>query len=475
MLANLISSYLLFKGGNMGHRFRNSEKSIWRDRRKVPVMAESEVVVVGGGVAGIAAAVSAAREGVKVLLIENLGILGGTATAGLMNNFGGYLPSLIGGFTKEVIERLGNMKSVFPLFNPVLNGYSMIFDPEVFKYIAMQMLEEEGVKLLLNSMVVDSIVEDKKIKGVFLESKSGSGAVIANVIIDATGDGDVAWKAGVPYQKGREKDGKLQAVTLMFEVGRVNIGKLIKFVNRNKDDFCEICIDTTQDPPQLMVGGFYSLIKKAIKNQDFPLEHELIWVDGSLRNGDTVTINATHIINIDGTSVFDLTRARVEGVKQVMSVMKFLKKYVPGFELSFLRCTASSIGVRETRRIIGEYMLTEEDILSGRSFDDVIARNNAPMDIHSPTDGKQKWVQVKPYDIPYRCLVPQIIDNLLVSGRCISSTHKAFASTRFMPCCMATGQAAGIAAALSVKNKVTPRQLDVIKLQKALRKQGAII
>ncbi|MCK4263987.1 MAG: FAD-dependent oxidoreductase, partial [Candidatus Aminicenantes bacterium] len=139
------------------------------------------------------------------------------------------------------------------------------------------------------------------------------------------------------------------------------------------------------------------------------------------------------------------------------------------------RCTASSIGVRETRRIIGEYMLTEEDILSGRSFDDVIARNNAPMDIHSPTDGKQKWVQVKPYDIPYRCLVPQIIDYLLVSGRCISSTHKAFASTRFMPCCMATGQAAGIAAALSVKNKVTPRQLDVIKLQKALRKQGAII
>ncbi len=454
---------------------RNSiTKFIKEEAREIEVLAECDVIVAGGGVAGIGAATAAARNGASVILIDSHGYLGGTATAGMVNNFGGYKLSLISGILKEFIGRLESYKSIISIYNEVLNGYTSYYDVEMFKYVSLQMLEEAGVKLLLHSYIVNSIVKNNKINGVILESKSGRKAVLSKNTIDSSGDGDVAALAGAEYEKGRESDGKTQAMTLCFRMGNVNLQVLIDYINKNKEEFRELNIDLSNNPPILAIGGFKSIINKARKNKDLSIDHEILWIGSLIREGE-VWINWTHIVDVDGLNVLDLTYAEIEGMKQVIECVNFLKKYIAGFKSSYLVNIANDIGIRETRRIMGEYVLTEDDILSGKRFSDAIARNNSPMDIHSPSDEKQDWIDAKHYDIPYSCLVPRNIDNLLVAGRCISSTHKAMASIRFEPCCMATGQAAGTAAAIAVKDSVVPRKINITKLQRILKSQGVII
>lgn len=450
-------------------------KMIHEEAKETPVIAECDVLVVGGGVAGLAAAVAAARSGASVLMIESQGFLGGTSTARLMNNFGAYDPQVIGGVINEFIARLEALKSASRLFNPNLGSYSVIFDPEIFKYVALQLLHEAGANLLLYTSVVQPIVDNGKLGGVIVENKSGRGAVLAKVTVDATGDGDVAALAGAPYQKGSAVNQKTQAMTLMFQVGNVDIYKFLKYVQEHEDEFREVAIDESQTPPQIMVGGFEKELAKAYQKGEISYAHEIIFVDGHINNGELITINATHILDVDGTNAFDLSRAHMQGIEQVISTVGFLNKYVQGFENCRLRNVANSIGVRDTRRITGEYILTQEDIVGGKRFADVIARNSAPMDIHSPVDGKQEWIHTLPHDIPYRCLVPLKVENVLTAGRCISATHEAFASIRFQPCSMATGQAAGVAAALSAQTGIPPRQLEVAKIQAILKKQGAIL
>lgn len=451
-----------------------NNKIIKEEAKEISLLAECDVTVAGGGVAGLGAAIAAARNGASVILIDSHGYFGGTATAGMVCNFGGYIPSLIGGVFKEFIDRLENLKSIKKIFNNVLNGYTLFYDVEIFKYILIQMIEEAGVTPLLHSNIVSTIVKDHKINGVVIESKSGRQAIFSKVIIDATGDGDVAALAGADYKKGRESDGKTQAMTLCFKMGGVNIRKLIDYINKNNKEFRELNLDLNINPPVVTVGGFKNIIDKAIKNKDLSVDHEILWIGSLIRKGE-VWINWTHIVNVDGLNVLDLTYAEIESIKQVMECVNFLKKYIAGFKHSYLINMANDIGVRETRRIVGEYTLTEDDILSGRKFKDVIARNNSPMDIHSPDGEKQYWIDVKPYDIPYSSLIPKNIDNLLVAGRCISATHKAMASIRFQPCCIATGQAAGTAAAIAVKDCVVPRKVNIAKLQEFLKNQGVII
>ena len=338
------------------------------------------------------------------------------------------------------------------------------------------MLEEAGVKLLLHTWIADSIVENDKIKGIIVENKSGRQAILGKVVIDATGDGDVAARAGCPYQKGREKDGKTQGMTLVGPIMKgVDNKKLWNFLCQYKKKHPEDVVDFIDDKlPFFDVSGLSNLLKEAREKGDLLLDYDTIWIIGDLET-DKAEIGGSFVPNVDGTNVFDLTYAEIESIKQLSSIVNFAKKYIPGFENSHRTDRGSvSIGVRETRRIMGEYLLTEKDILSGRNFPDTIAKNKAPIDIHSP-EGQKYITLKKSYGIPYRCLVPKKIDNLLVAGRCISVTHKALASVRFIPCCMATGQAAGVAAALSVKNNITPRNLNPIELQRSLKKQGVII
>ena len=457
--------------------------------------SRNEVIVVGGGPAGIAAAVSAARNGADTLLVERYGFLGGMATAGLVNPF---MPhhiegkQVIGGVLQEIYDRLtaiggavGPIKILEAYDGATVKGQSyMPFDPEALKFVALHMIEESGVQLLLHSYMCDVIMKGSEIEGVEVVNKSGRQLLLGEIIIDATGDGDVAAMAGATFQKGRESDGLTQPGSIMFRMGSVDMERFRKYMIENPDKFrwrfphCEpidsSAVRENHQKVWVFGGAFKDLVKEARdRGEKYVIGKDWVSVFANPRRGE-VTINATRV-QFDGTDAKDLTRAEIEGRKQVEWLLSLLKK-APGFEDAYLLETAPQIGPRETRRILGEYVITGEDVLEGRNFGDVIAKGCFAVDIHDPKGrGGVPKILRKPYDIPYRCLVPKNVENLLLAGRCISSTHEANASLRVMPICVATGQAAGTAAALCIKENVSPRELNVAKLQETLVSQGAIL
>ncbi len=411
--------------------------------KKLPIKAKVDVLVAGGGPAGFAAVVNAARQGVSTMLIEQAGDVGGVATTGLMSHWTGNTE---GGFYEEILERCGDVN------NKTINH-------EQLKTLMLEMLDEAGITLQLYTFAADVIVENNTLKGVIVESKSGREVILAKVTVDCTGDGDIAAKAGVPYQKGRESDGKMQPMTLMFQVAGVDVERAV----------LPACFE---DNLKVEKGYIQDLAKERLP---FPAGHVLLYrspIPG------VVTCNMTNAINVDGTKSEDLTKATITCRKQIEPIVKFLREFVPGFENCYVIKSASIIGVRETRHFKGEYTLTEEDILEARVFDDwVVTRAHFNFDVHNMSGsgldetGVQKhFKQKRGYTIPYRCLIPVNIDNLLLAGRNISGTHMAHSNYRVMPICANLGQAAGIAAALAVKENVTPRKLDVRKVQELLKK-----
>lgn len=443
-------------------------QTITEPKREIPVIKNTEILVVGGGPAGLVAALAAGRLGVKTLLIERYGFLGGMATAGLVcafSTFNNRKEQIIKGIPIEIIERLHRLKALRG--DPTTDQW-LFFDPETLKYVAMNMADESGVGLLLHCFVCNVYVENNIIKGVVTESKSGRQAILAQVVVDASGDGDVAAYAGVPYQKGRESDGLMLPMSLMVRMANV--------------DHKRHSIYSEKDPSSF---GYHlpRLWKEGVKRGEItiPLDAFTGFFQGCEETcliGSEYQILATRVIKVDATNVFDLTYAEMEGRKQVMQVVRFLRKRAPGFEKAYLSQTGPQIGVRETRHIKGEYTLTKDDVLQGRKFNDVIARGCYMIDLHNPKGPGFEFHSLpegESYDIPYRCLVPKKIDNLLVAGRCISATHKAHGSIRVMSHCMAIGQAAGTAAALAVKGKIFPRKLNIQRLQTQLRKQGAYL
>lgn len=414
--------------------------------RQIPVKAEVDVLVVGGGPAGFSAAVNAARQGVRTMLIEQAGAVGGVATIGLMSHWTG---NTRGGFYEEILDRSKDCDD------------RQIINPEKLKTVMMEMLYEAGVILQLYTFACDVIMDRDTIIGVITESKSGREAIMAKVIIDASGDGDIAAKAGVPYHKGRETDGKMQPMTLMFKVAGVDTGRAV-FPGS---------FETTFEVP---AGDLQTLAKHHLP---YPAGHVLLYRT-SLPG--VVTCNMTNCIDVDGTRAEDLTKAEYVCRSQIEPIVAFLRRFVPGFENCYVISSASMIGVRETRHFEGEYTLTEQDILEAKVFDDwAVTKAHFNFDVHNMSGsgldetGSQKlFPQQKGYTIPYRCFVPKKVENLLLAGRNISGTHKAHSNFRVMPICANMGQAVGIAAALSVKDCIKPRQLDVGKLQAVLKAQG---
>lgn len=439
-------------------RIGDGRRTVREAPRETPVAGEWDVVVAGGGSAGVGAALAAAEEGASVLLVERHGMLGGTWTAGLVNPF--FEP-----YKGWIVDRLIHRLQAGDAWRR--KGLH-VFDVEQMKYVLERMVREAGVEFWYHCQVTDPIVEGNRIVGVIVQGKSGREAVLGKVVIDCSGDGDVAARAGVPFQVGRPDDGACQPMTLMFEVaGFEGLG----------------------DRPAAAVGthGIMEHLEQAIEEHGLGVELPY----GPQRHGtpafialpanSVAVVQATHVYRHDATNTRELTRATVEAREQVHETfLKALRK-VPGLENVRLSQTAPQIGVRETRRLEGQYRLELDDVLAGRRFEDAVTSASFPLDVHEiapedPTPSlpeRARSANVVGYDVPYRCLVPRELDGLIFAGRCISGSHHAHASYRVTGICMATGQAAGLAAAQSGARSISPREMDGKKLHARLAELGA--
>lgn len=408
---------------------------------------DTDVLVLGSGPAGFAAAYTAAKNGVKVILVEQCGDIGGISTSGLMSHWTGDCGSPL---YHEILNR-SNEKNDFKVDNITL------IDPEKLKTLYLEMLDEAGVKILLYTFAVDAICDGDKVLGATVVNKSGMTDIYAKITIDATGDGDVAAKAGAEFILGRENDNKMQPATLMFKVAGVDCSKAA-------------FIPSFETTYQTEKGELQALARQHIP---YPAGHILTY-ETTLPG--VVTCNMTNAIDIDGTNADDLTKATITCRKQMDDIVKYLREFVPGYENCFIISSASLIGVRETRHFKGKYVLTEQDILEAKVFDDYVVKDaRFNFDVHNITGsgldetGVQKhFTQKKGYTIPYRCLLPEKKENLLLCGRNISGTHIAHSNFRAMPICVGIGEAAGVAAALSVKQSIKLCDVDVRDIQRKL-------
>lgn len=426
----------------------------------VPVMESVDVLVAGGGPAGVAAAFSAARLGARTMIVEQFNCLGGVATAGghghiCLYGLGGQDTRIVGGVAYEMAERVAR------LGYGIVGKHDADFEVEGMKLTLEQMAQEDGVILYYHSFLSDIIVEDGKVKGAIVQSKDGRWAVEAKMVVDCTGDGDACAKAGCEFEYGDEETGHCQPMTLMFTIGGVDYGKVRAF--RNGDyDLKHVWKKAQED-------GFMR-----------PFQSKIMGWWWTPTRPDQVGVNFTHINFVNSLKAADLTAATLEGRRQAYETIEVYRKYVPGMENCHMVSTPNTVGIRESRRIKGMHMLTAEEVKAQACFDDSIGYGNFFIDIHgTKAHGMDDKTWYPPqgfkYQIPYRILVPGKIDNILVAGRCASATHVALGSLRVMPQCGVMGQAAGTAAALSIRGNTTPRMLAVADIQDSLRAQGCII
>lgn len=411
---------------------------------------EYDVFIAGAGLGGVAAAVGAARDGLNVGIIESLGHPGGVPVSGLLGVVSGFRSEteyVVDGFMRELLEHGRATDGVIE--HPpgmIEHPWSGMFEPEKLCLIILDLLAENRVDLRLYTQLIGVETAGRRITAALTASKAGIQRVRARLFIDATGDGDLAAMAGCPYEMGRPADGKTQSSSLTFSIGGIDLERV---------------------PPTPEITAIWQKYKHRV-----PTDHAVV---NLLPHRGGVVLNMTHILDCNGLNDLDLVRIRHEGTKQAFEILDFFRAHVPGFENAVLAMTAEQPGVRETRRIIGDYMLTESDVLAGRDFVDQIARCRWPVDIHNPLAAHSDRVirLEQSYGIPYRCITPLGVDNLYVTGRAISADHVAFSSSRINGTCVAIGQAAGLASVDAVPYGT--RGIDVQRLQSRLRENGAII
>lgn len=414
-----------------------------------------DLIVVGGGFAGVAAAISAARSGVDVLLVERYNALGGAAINGLVMPFMPFYTKIPE--TNEVKYLCGDLfLEIIEEMNKISNHTNIHdnFDEEILKLVLNRIAIKNNVNLLFNTTVTDVVKANDKIVSVKALGKSMRLELFADNFIDATGDGELSMLAGCEYTLGREKDELCQPMTLCFRMGGVDKNKF----KENRDKINPLYKEFQE--------------KGLIKN---PRENVLIF--GNFNDG-VLHFNSTRVVRKNPTDPFEVTEAEIDAREQVFELHKFLKENIEGFENSRVLSTALQIGIRESRKIVGEYTITEQDLRGLARFDDAIAVGNYDIDIHNPEGSGTSHYYFPDgdwYEIPYRCLLPKNMDNLLVAGRCISSTHEAQASYRIMPFCCELGQAAGVAVGVAYKDGVSVRNVDIYKVKEILRNNGFLI
>jgi hypothetical protein len=445
-------------------------------------MNDIDVLVVGGGNAGCAAALAAARHGARTLLVERYGFLGGTATASMVGpwmTFHSGSKRIVGGIAQEIVERLQRKGGSPGHLHDSSDYVATItpFDPEVHKALLFELMQEAGVKLLLHAFFLRALTTGGNVDGAVFATVAGERSYRARYTIDATADAYVAASAGVATQQGDEH-GRVQPASLMFRLSHVDLAKTATYVRMHPDQMRTSLKAHERTAPALTaVAGLYDLWHDALQHGEVDIPREVVSFFVT-PYADEVTVNMTRVTNIDPLDPDDLTRAEVEARMQVMQLLEFFRKRVPGFENARLSATGTQIGIRESRRIVGQYTLTRDDVLQARRFDDAVARSAYPIDIHNPSGSgtvTHRLAEGDSYEIPYRCLVPQHIDGLLVAGRCISTTHEALASTRLTPTVMTLGQAAGTAAALAQESEKRLRDIDAQRLRSTLVDDGVIL
>jgi len=444
--------------------------------REVPVLTQCEVLVVGGGPSGLSAALGARRAGADVVLVERYGCFGGVITTVGMETMSWYRyegtveSEGVGVEMERVAARMGGTRK-FP-FNE-----SECLDADYFKIVADTLIKESGVRPLLHTVCVEAIMEDGHIKGVITESKSGRQAILAQTVIDCTGDADIAHLAGADYSV-QPKDQSLGA-TAVFNCAGVDKAKFLEYTEKNPRTYKDWSDDWIQEgdgsgkEDNLRTPYWGPEFKQAIKDGVIPDNEHTQQFCGSWSSisdaGEATNLNLVHLKNVDVTDVLDLTKAEMDGREQTLHAMEALRKCVPGFENAKLRNFGMTLGTRDSRKIVGRYNLTGSDVRGEAKFNDSVGIFPEFVDGYNvlllPTSGRY-------FQVPYGCLVPPKVDNLLVAGRCVAGDKVSHAATRNMMCCTITGQAAGVAAAISATTGCTTQSVGIEAVQAELRRQG---
>lgn len=445
----------------------------------------TDVLVIGGGPAGVCAAISASRQGAKTLLVEQGGFCGGMATRGLVGPFMTCYDAegknmIIRGIFEEIVDRMVARDfaihpsevmggTAFTSWIKIGHDHVTPFEAEGLKLVLDEMLTEADVKVLYHTSFLQPVIEDNTIKGAYVSSKSGIQLINAKVVVDCTGDGDVAARSGVPFEMGNEELGLIQPATMFYHISNVDTDKVEADIQANIDNFYR--------KDGVNYRSLHWRVTEARENGDWSLDRVSIGLF-RMPKKDEWCVNTSRIMGVDSTDNESLTMAEIEGRKQAEEITNFFRKYVPGCEDARIKSTASHVGIRESRHIQGEYRLSADDLLEAKIPEDSVFVAANSVDVHGrfgPKSNEYVPISGSYYGVPYRSLVPQKIDNLLIAGRCVSADSTAAGAIRVMPPCMAMGQAAGTAAAMAVKNGFTPRTLDAQKLREVLKENGVYL